>query len=162
MDSKSKFFKTRSNTYHSRYLNLQAKLKSLAFLRVVTFITYLVVLTISANYSNLAGVVISTILFVLIFITLVKLYNKTQFQANHNKFLSKINSDELLRNKGKLDGFDPGLEYAYTEHPYHNDLDIFGNNSLFQLINRCTTFWGRKTLADWLSFKADSEEIPER
>jgi DNA mismatch repair ATPase MutS len=58
-----------------------------------------------------------------------------------------------------LDGFDPGLEFEYTEHPYHNDLDIFGNNSLFQLTNRCTTFWGRKKLAEWLSSKADSEEI---
>ena len=159
MDSKSTFFKSRSSTYHSRYLNLKAKLKSLAFLRVVTFITFLVVLTISANYSNLMAVILSTVLFILIFVALVKTFNKTQFQANHNQFLSKINSDELLRTKGTLDGFDPGLEFAYTEHPYHNDLDIFGNNSLFQLINRCTTFWGRKKLAEWLSSKADSEEI---
>ena len=78
---------------------------------------------------------------------------------NHNKFLSRINSDEVLRVKGSLDEFDPGLEFANAEHPYHNDLDIFGNNSLFQLINRCTTFWGRKTLADWLSGKASQEEI---
>jgi hypothetical protein len=162
MDSKSAFFKSKSKTYHSNYLNLKAKLKSLAFLRVVTFITYLVVLTISANYSNLIAVILSTILFILIFVTLVKLFNNTQFQANHNKYLSKINSDELLRNRGRLDGFDPGMEFAYTQHPYHNDLDIFGNNSLFQLINRCTTFWGRNTLADWLSFKADSEEILKR
>jgi hypothetical protein len=162
MDSKSAFFKSNSKTFHSKHLNLKAKLKSLAFLRVVTFITYLVILTISANYSNLTAVIISTLLFIVIFVTLVKLFNNTQFQANHNLFLSKINSDELLRTKGKLDGFDPGLEFAYTEHPYHNDLDIFGNNSLFQLINRCTTFWGRKTLADWLSFKADSVEILKR
>jgi DNA mismatch repair ATPase MutS len=159
MDSKSAFFESRINIYHSRYLNLRAKLRSLAFLRVVTFITYLVVLLISANYSNLTGVILSTLLFILIFVLLVKLYNNTQFLANHKKFLSKINSDELLRNKGTLDGFDPGLEFASTEHPYHNDLDIFGKNSLFQLINRCTTFWGRITLAKWLSYKADPEEI---
>jgi len=159
MESKSAFFKSRSDNYHSRYLNLKAKLKSLAFLRVVTFISFLVILTISANYSNFIAVIVSTVLFILIFVLLVKLYNNTQFQANHNKFLSKINSDELLRSNGSLDGFDPGLEFAYTEHPYHNDLDIFGNNSLFQLSNRCTTFWGRKTLAEWLSSKADYEEI---
>ncbi len=159
MDSKSAFFESKINTYHSRYLNLKAKLKSLAFLRVVTFIAYLVILLVSANYSNLAGVILSTFLFILIFVLLVKLFNNTQFMANHTKFLSKINSDELLRNKGTLDGFDPGLEFASTEHPYHNDLDIFGKNSLFQLINRCTTIWGRITLAKWLSYKADSEEI---
>jgi DNA mismatch repair ATPase MutS len=159
MESKSAFFKSRSNTYHSRYLNLKAKLKSLAFLRVVTFISFLVIVTVSANYSNLMGVIVSTVLFILIFVVLVKLYNNTQFLANHNKFLSNINSDELLRSNGSLDGFDPGLEFADAEHPYHNDLDIFGNNSLFQLSNRCTTYWGRETLAEWLSSKADHEEI---
>ena len=162
MDAKSAFFKSKSKTYHSRYLNLKAKLQSLAFLRVVTFISYLVILTISANYRILSLVILSTLLFILIFILLIKRFNNTQFKANHNKFLSKINSDELLRTKGTLDGFDPGLEFAYAEHPYHNDLDIFGNNSLFQLINRCTTFWGRKTVADWLSFKADATEILRR
>jgi len=159
MDSKSAFFKSRSDNYYSSYLNLKDKLKSLAFFRVVTFISFLVIVTISANYSNLLGVIISTILFILVFVLLVKQFNNTQYLANHNEFLSKINSDELLRSKGSLDGFDLGQEFAYTEHPYHNDLDIFGNNSLFQLINRCTTFWGRKTLAEWLSSKARQEEI---
>ncbi len=159
MDSRSDFFDSRINIYNSRYSNLNARLKSLSFLRVVTFITYMVVLLISANYSNLPGVILSTLLFILIFVLLVKMFNNTQFRANHNKFLSRINSEELLRNRGTLDGFDPGLEFANTEHPYHNDLDIFGKNSLFQLVNRCTTTWGRKTLAKWLSNKADYEEI---
>lgn len=159
MDDKSAFFNSRSNEYHSRYLRLKDKLKSLAFFRVLTFITFLIIVTVSANYSSLFGVIISTVLFIIVFVLLVKWFNNTQLQANHNKYLSKINSDELLRTKGTLDGFDPGLEFAKTEHPYHNDLDIFGNNSLFQLINRCTTFWGRNTLADWLSSKASREEI---
>ena len=159
MDSKSAFFNSRSDSYYSKYLNLKDKLKSLSFLRVLTFITFLTIVTISANYSNLFGVITSTVLFILAFVILVKLFNNTQYLANHNRFLSRINSDELLRTKGSLDGFDPGLEFANTEHPYHNDLDIFGKNSLFQLINRCTTFWGRKTMADWLSAKASYEEI---
>jgi len=159
MDSKSAFFNSRSDSYYSKYLNLKDKLKSLSFLRVLTFITFLTIVTISANYSNLFGVITSTVLFILAFVILVKLFNNTQYLANHNRFLSRINSDELLRTKGSLDGFDPGLEFANTEHPYHNDLDIFGKNSLFQLINRCTTFWGRKTMADWLSAKACHEEI---
>jgi len=159
MDSKSAFFKSRTDKYYSKYLNSKDKLKSLSFLRMLTFITFLVIVTISANYSNLFGVITSTVLFILAFVILVKLFNNTEYLANHNRFLSRINSDELLRAKGSLDGFDPGLEFVNTEHPYHNDLDIFGKNSLFQLINRCTTFWGRKTMADWLSAKASHEEI---
>ncbi len=159
MDSKSAFFNSRSDSYYSKYLNSKDKLKSLSFLRVLTFITFLIIVTISANYSNLFGVITSTVLFILAFVILVKLFNNTEYLANHNRFLSRINSDELLRAKGSLDGFDPGLEFANAEHPYHNDLDIFGKNSLFQLINRCTTFWGRKTMADWLSAKASHEEI---
>ena len=149
MDSKSAFFNSRSDSYYSKYLNLKDKLKSLSFLRVLTFITFLTIVTISANYSNLFGVITSTVLFILAFVILVKLFNNTQYLANHNRFLSRINSDELLRTKGSLDGFDPGLEFANTEHPDHNnDLDIFGKNSLFQLINTIALHFG--VVKQWL------------
>jgi DNA mismatch repair ATPase MutS len=82
--------------------------------------------------------------------------------VRHYQFLQKINSDEISRVKGSLDDFDPGLEYMNTDHYYHNDLDIFGRNSLYQLVNRCSTYWGKKTLADWFSSKADINMILAR
>ncbi|MDR3366922.1 MAG: hypothetical protein LBO71_08160, partial [Prevotellaceae bacterium] len=43
-----------------------------------------------------------------------------------------------------------GSAFRDATHPYSNDLDIFGDRSLFHLINRCYTFNGRSYLADLL------------
>src|SRR5690606_26240921 len=42
------------------------------------------------------------------------------------------------------------------------DLDVFGKNSLFQLLNRCTTESAKRLLADWLNSAASIEEIVSR
>lgn len=46
---------------------------------------------------------------------------------------------------------DTGSEFLHTSHPYNEDLDIFGNRSLFQLINRTATTNGRSVLAHKLN-----------
>ena len=159
---KIKFFKSRIEQHSSSYLKYKKQLKYLAFIRLLTFIIYAIAVIVAANKSNLLVVVISTVLFIILFGFLIKLYNVTQYMVQHYRFLKKINSDEILRVEGSLDDFDPGQEYMYTEHPYHNDLDIFGSNSLYQLVNRCSTYWGKKTLAEWLSSKADINVILAR
>ncbi|MDR1416021.1 MAG: hypothetical protein LBJ57_01220, partial [Prevotellaceae bacterium] len=40
-----------------------------------------------------------------------------------------------------------GSEFCDPNHPYANDLDVFGNRSLFHLLNRCYTTDGRSYLA---------------
>ena len=45
------------------------------------------------------------------------------------------------------------------DHPYAYDLDIYGDFSLFQYINRTTTIFGRDVLADYLSKPVDLEKI---
>jgi DNA mismatch repair ATPase MutS len=138
------------------------KLKDLAFFRVLTFSIFIIVVIISANKSNLLPIIIAAVLFVFLFGFLVKLYNITQYKVHHNQFLKKINSDEILKFEGSLDEFETGQEYLDTDHAYHNDLDIFGKNSLYQLVNRSSTYWGKKTLASWLSSRADKKDIQLR
>jgi len=46
---------------------------------------------------------------------------------------------------------DAGTEFLHSSHNYNEDLDIFGNRSLFQLINRTATAYGRIALAKRLS-----------
>ena len=44
-----------------------------------------------------------------------------------------------------------GARYSREEHPYADDLDIFGDASLFQLIDATETTLGADRLADWLA-----------
>jgi DNA mismatch repair ATPase MutS len=45
---------------------------------------------------------------------------------------------------------DTGAEFRTKDHPYLNDLDIFGQQSLFQLVNITNTYVGRQTLRSLL------------
>lgn len=58
---------------------------------------------------------------------------------------------ELDACKGIYTSFDGGAEFTDHTHPFTTDLDIFGDSSLFQAINRTATPSGKKILASWLS-----------
>jgi hypothetical protein len=57
---------------------------------------------------------------------------------------------------------DPGTEFADSHHPYTDDLDIFGPGSLYELLCRARTAWGRETLAAWLRAPADVGSVRAR
>ncbi len=62
----------------------------------------------------------------------------------------------LKRLEGEWPGDGPaGDEFLDPLHPYTGDLDIFGNGSLFQLLNSPVTPVGAKTLAAWLATDAN-------
>lgn len=55
-----------------------------------------------------------------------------------------------------------GLRFRTANHPYADDLDIFGSGSLFELLCIANTLVGQKTLAEWLQGPADATEIIRR
>lgn len=56
----------------------------------------------------------------------------------------------------------PGKRYASDTHPYAEDLDLFGEGSLFQLINLAQTRVGEDRLAEWISHPASVQAIQKR
>ncbi len=64
--------------------------------------------------------------------------------------LIRINEHELRALNGDLSCFENGKEFIDTSHPYSFDLDIFGQHSLFQYLNRTCTQIGKNKLADFL------------
>jgi len=55
-----------------------------------------------------------------------------------------------------------GAEFRQPDHPYADDLDIFGRGSLFELLATTRTRAGQLTLASWLLEPAIPEEIRAR
>ncbi|MGF1638553.1 MAG: DNA mismatch repair protein MutS [Cyclobacteriaceae bacterium] len=76
--------------------------------------------------------------------------------------MKEINEEEIQRLKGQWNSFDGGEMWADSRHDYCNDLDILGQNSLFQLINRASTKIGKEILAKWLLAPASKSEIGDR
>lgn len=55
-----------------------------------------------------------------------------------------------------------GEAHRDSHHPYANDLDLFGDGSLFQLLCTARTPTGQKTLARWLLAPAPRDEVCQR
>jgi hypothetical protein len=55
-----------------------------------------------------------------------------------------------------------GERFAPEQHPYAKDLDLFGQRSLFQLLNTAETAAGQGTLAAWLLSGASVKTVRER
>jgi hypothetical protein len=55
-----------------------------------------------------------------------------------------------------------GEEFRDPRHPYADDLDLFGEGSLFELLCTARTPAGQRALAGWLAAPANTREIRER
>ncbi|MCC8089385.1 MAG: hypothetical protein LIO79_09040, partial [Rikenellaceae bacterium] len=97
------------------------------------------------------------------FIILSVLDTKIVDKLNGIKSLIKINITEKDYIDGELSDLDTGSEFSDPGHPYSHDLDIFGEDSLFQSLNRTVTLQDKKILAEWLKEPLkDSNEIISR
>jgi len=57
---------------------------------------------------------------------------------------------------------EPGEAYRDAQHPYAEDLDLFGSGSLFELLCMARTRAGEETLASWLLEPASAETARSR
>jgi DNA mismatch repair ATPase MutS len=126
------------------------------------FVVSGIVLFYLVSYKLLVPVLIVFPVALICFGAAIKYHNQTAFLKKHTAFLKEINEAEILREKCHLEQFDTGQKFIDPNHPYSSDLDIFGQHSLFQLLNRTTTESGMIRLAEWLTEPAPHTEIPAR
>ncbi|MDY7230564.1 MutS-related protein [Hyalangium rubrum] len=74
-----------------------------------------------------------------------------------------LNERGLARLSGAWREFaERGERFASPSHLYSPDLDVFGQASLFQLMNETATRTGEERLASWLAAPAPAEEVVAR
>ena len=154
-------FELRYNEFNQKSVNLKKRHTSLSWLRVIIFLIAVLLFVSFANNKISEGLVITAIVFLVTFFILLKEHISVKRKKEFQEALAKINAEEIKRSKGDLSGFDNGEEFIDPVHSYHNDLDIFGKNSLFQMLNRTSTRQGRALFSQWLS-KPESKEIIQR
>ena len=89
----------------------------------------------------------------------IKLHDKNKYLRKINEALIKINQEEISYLTRENIPFENGFEFNDYSHLYCFDLDIFGDHSLFQNLNRTATFIGKKTLANQLLTLLSNDEI---
>ena len=90
---------------------------------------------------------LTVIVFLFLLSKEIKLKRKTSFLNN----LINVNQIEIQLLKKDFNGINEGLEFIDKQHHFISDLDIFGRKSIFQILNRTSTFSGRIKLAQWLT-----------
>ncbi|MCF8301889.1 MAG: hypothetical protein K9I94_01335 [Bacteroidales bacterium] len=119
-------------------------------LRLVTFISSLVVLGYFINAGNLAVALSGFFGLLVVFGIVAGRHNRIERykQLLQNKIT--VNKDELQFLDHNYVHRNDGMAFMDYEHPYLYDLDVFGKASLFQYLNRCVTAPGSQKLATWL------------
>lgn len=155
------FYNPRLQTLQLRLKQLQRQKSLLAWARLAAIILVIFVFYVLLPYSLIWIIVIEVVLLAA-FVRLVYSDLRCQSKIKQTAILLEINEEEIKSLEGDYLFRDSGIQFLDKEHPYTNDLDIFGRASLYQYINRTYSEMGNSRLASFLSKAASIEEITER
>ncbi len=146
--------------YSAREKELKKWLNGLSFARLIIFLLFLY----AAYRSTQTGsglTIFLTILLLAVFFIVVKAYDRMQQKMLYYATLAKFNRDEISFLETGVSTYSDGKEYQDTHHPWSYDLDIFGEGGLYATLNRCSSPFGKKALADAL-LNPDIQHIRDR
>jgi DNA mismatch repair ATPase MutS len=140
----------------------QSREKLTAILRAAFFIAAITLTIIFINSSWIFGIAVPLIcLFVFIF--LVQRSVRLKGTITHVENLIRINEEEIQFLNGDLSSFKTGIEYEDYQHAYSYDLDIFGDHSIYRMLDRTGTVPGKDQLAaELLVNELDRDVIMDR
>lgn len=146
--------------FESELKIIKEKYNKISFFRLVSIISFLFFgyLFLDKKHDVYA---FASVFSMIIFIILMRFHDKVSHQKELKEALISINKNEIaFLNRDKI-SFDNGVEFNDFNHSYAYDLDIFGEHSLFQNLNRTFTYIGKKTLANQLLKTLSNTEIIE-
>lgn len=145
--------------HQNSYKEISNTYNLISVIRAALAITFLVFIYFFFKTDNTNFLWAMLVAFFTFFIVM-KWHDKVSFKRLIFKTLKNINEEELNYLEKKELPFENGVEFLPKTHDYAFDLDFFGENSLFQNLNRTATFKGKNTLANLLtSLKSNSEVI---
>lgn len=155
------FFETEKNKAGIAEAAALQNFNQLAIARLFVFFGIIFFLWIWSNQSQPAWGLVALGLLV-IFLISMRRQQAARKLRDFQRNLGIINTDELNRLAFRFTRKDSGLQFQEKDHAFGSDLDIFGEYSLYKLLNRTRTAEGSRRLANWLKNHADTKEIKLR
>jgi len=130
--------------------------------RLVAFGLFIAAIAVAISVDEVIIIAIALVALIFGFSWLIK--TQTGFEAQKNYWLDiqNVNKNEINSIQNNTSIYDNGAMFRDDKHFYTSDLDIFGSDSLFQLVNRSATSPGINKLAGWLSGPSEKNEILQR
>lgn len=142
------FYQQRANQFQSETEKVEGTIRSYAWSRLCIMLVALAL--IYFGFSNHVLFYFSAALFV-VFFFLVKKQLKLEEQKRILQNLAKLNEIESKVTQFDYAELPDGIRFANPHHPFGYDLDLFGQGSLFQYLNRSATQLGEERFASELS-----------
>jgi hypothetical protein len=149
---------TKSKGFSQELKKINKKYNSISFLRLMSILFFLGSLYFYMQSSGITFLVLAVSFFG-VFLLLMRIHSKLLFQRKLKEALLEINKEELSYLEKNTIPFENGQEFNDFHHPYAYDLDVFGDYSLFQNLNRTATYIGKKTLAKQLLILLPNQDI---
>ena len=134
------------------YTQIVSKLKKTSLIfSIIRGISFLLIIAIIFLFFESSVFVFapSLIISIALFLFLIRQHNSLVEKKEMFEQLLEINKNELKAQQHDFSGFENGKEFIPISHDFAEDIDILGEKSLYQILNRCGSFAGKKCLANW-------------
>jgi MutS-like protein len=157
MSDPQAFYKEQIERHNIVVKKLADRLLQLSVLRLVTFVGacwFIYQVFKRTDDLSITGALLCSISFIVCLRIALNLQDKKKLTEK----LLWLNNNELAVTNGAVNGFDNGRRYIDASN-YSVDLDIFGEGSLYVLLNRTTTSHGSDKLAHSLQHAVPANGI---
>jgi MutS domain V len=162
MPNPKEIFENRVLFFQNIENELKIKANRWTLIRASTFVITLVISILASKYYSNGTSIITFLIGFAMFLYAVSKHLKIVNSINEANIFKKVNQNEINRLNNNFEGLYDGIIFSDRDHNYSSDLDLFGQHSLYQLVNRSHTFEGNALLANWMKKSAPKGEIEER
>ena len=155
MNKALEFYNEKIKKIENDMKTLKGKIKVLSIIRLLIFLATIILAYFSYKSENIILMISEIVAGILVFIIIAYIHNEKINLRDEKEAYLYVNKKGLSRINGTFKDFieDKGDEFIDDKHGFTNDLDVFGRNSIFQMINSTKTIFGRKILSETLSLK---------
>lgn len=165
MENAKRFYENNIKLVKEKITVLDKKIEVIGWSRLVILLAGLFLSYKTYKSSGLVNALMGAAVTFVIFSVVAIFHGKIMKKHDELEVELEFNEKGIKRLNGGYKEFeDKGSDLVEGDHAFANDLDIFGDNSLFQMINSTRTLSGRKRLGEILSLKnlPSKKEVEER
>jgi len=147
MTKLKEFYTNQKSVYQTEQQREKKKLSLLATLRLMIFVTIWFAIYL---FWDATALVVVLPLLIALFLYLIARFSNVKRHKKYLERLIDINNKELQILNRRFHDFPDGSEFLELDHPYAQDLDLFGRGSFYQYTNRTTLQQGRVVFSNLL------------
>ncbi len=144
--------------YELKVKKLSLTFNILAFLRLVAVMVILVSIWLSITHYSFS-ILLTACVMLVAFLILMKRQDIIRYRLNLTRALAGINKNELGFLETGKSAYYNGKDFSTAKHANASDLDLFGDASVYQHLNRTSTVMGQHSLAEMLLGKIKAKDI---